>query len=129
MAVKVALDTNAYSDFVRGESTRVTVVQRAARLYLPLFVLAELRAGFVASRQAQQNEAGLQQFLNSSRVEVLLPDESTSQHYAYLHRQLRGQGTPIPINDLWIAALVLQHHLVLCTSDSHFAHVPQIATC
>jgi predicted nucleic acid-binding protein len=41
--------------------------------------------------------------------------------------QLRRQGTPIPTNDVWIAALVLQHDLVLFTQDAHFARLPQIA--
>jgi hypothetical protein len=42
--MKVALDTNAYSDFLRGAPDRVVVVRKARRIYLPLFVLGELRA-------------------------------------------------------------------------------------
>jgi predicted nucleic acid-binding protein len=98
-------------------------------LYLPLFVLAELRMGFVAGVRARRNEADLQRFLNSTRTRVLLPDETTTHHYAHLYQQLKAQGTPIPVNDMWIAALVIQHSLALCTSDQHFDHLPQIPKC
>jgi predicted nucleic acid-binding protein len=69
----------------------------------------------------------LTRFLNSPRVRVLYTDEQTTHHYASLFRQLRDQGTPIPTNDLWIAALVIQHDLILCSRDRHFDALPQIA--
>lgn len=129
MAVNVALDTNAYSDFMRGDASRVRLVRTARRLILPLMVLGELRAGFAAGNRGAANAANLQRFLNSPRVSVLLPDEQTTHHYAHLFGQLRKNGTPIPTNDLWIAALVVQHDLVLCTADPHFQHLPQVARC
>jgi len=129
MAVNVALDTNAYSNFMRGESSRVEVVRAASRIYMPLFTLAELRAGFAAGNQNSANSANLQRFLNTPRVEVLLPDEETTHHYAQLFASLRKQGTPIPVTDLWIAALVLQHNLILCTTDTHFQHIAQLPRC
>ncbi len=127
--MRVALDTNAYSDFMRGVPERVRVVQAAARVYLPLFVLGELRAGFAAGSQTGRNAVVLAQFLAGRRVELLLPDAGTTEHYARLFVQLRGQGTAIPTNDLWIAALAVQHGLTLCTSDAHFRHLPQLPVC
>ena len=127
--MNVALDTNAYSEFMRGESTRVQIVRRARRLFLPLIVLGELRAGFAAGNRESDNSANLQRFLNSARVCVLLPDEQTTHHYAQIHLQLRRQGLAIPTNDLWIAALTIQHSLILCTSDAHFKHIPQVPRC
>jgi tRNA(fMet)-specific endonuclease VapC len=127
--VKVALDTNAYSDFMRGDAARVEVVRTARQLFLPLIVLAELRAGFAAGSQESTNAANLQRFLGSPRVSVLLPDEQTTHHYAQLFLQLRRKSVAIPTNDLWIAALAIQHHLVLCTSDAHFQHLPQLPRC
>jgi tRNA(fMet)-specific endonuclease VapC len=59
-------------------------------------------------------------------VSILYPDDQTTQHYATLYKQLRKQGTPIPTNDLWISALVLQHSLSLYARDVHFDHLPQI---
>jgi len=127
--VNVALDTNAYSDFMRGDSDRVQVVRAARAVALPLIVLGELRAGFAAGNRESANAANLHRFLASPRVSILLPDEQTTHHYAQLHLQLRAKGASIPTNDLWIASLVVQHDLILCTSDQHFRQLPQIATC
>lgn len=127
--MNIALDTNAYSDFMRGEADRVQIVRTARLIYLPLIVLAELRAGFAAGNQESTNASNLQRFLNSPRVQVLSPDEQTTHHYAQLYLQLRKKSVRIPTNDLWIAALVVQHNLILCTSDSHFQHLPQIPKC
>ena len=127
--MNVALDTNAYSDFMRGKAERVDVVRAAHSICLPLIVLGELRAGFAAGRRESTNAANLQRFLNSPRVSVLLPDEQTTHHYARLYLHLRARGLAIPTNDLWIASLAVQHDLVLCTSDSHFDQMPQVVTC
>ena len=62
-------------------------------------------------------------------VSVLLPDDQTTRYYGQLHRQLRDDGRTIPTNDLWIAALAVQHDLVLCTSDRHFRQIPQLVIC
>lgn len=127
--MNVALDTNAYSDFMRGESSRVQIVRAARQIYLPLIVVGELRAGFAAGNQESANAANLQRFLNSPRVSIVSPDDQTTYHYAQLYLQLRRKSTPIPTNDLWIAALTIQHNLILCTSDHHFQHFPQIPKC
>jgi tRNA(fMet)-specific endonuclease VapC len=125
--MRLALDTNAYSALARGEPRAVALVQAARHVYLPFVVLAELRAGFAAGTLGRRNEALLARFLGSSRVTVAYADEQTTHHYAGVFAQLRRQGTPIPTNDIWIAAVVLQHDLVLSTGDAHFAHLPQIA--
>lgn len=127
--MKIAIDTNAYSDFMRGEATRVHTFRTASQLDLPLIALGELRAGFAAGNQESSNIANLHRFLNSPRVSVLLPDEQTPQHYAQLYLYLRKKAVAIPTNDLWIAALVVQHNLILCTSDAHFQHLPQVPRC
>ena len=127
--MNIALDTNAYSDFMRGVRERVRVVRAARSIAIPVIVLGELRAGFAAGGQESTNAASLQRFLASSRVFVLFPDEQTAHHYAQLHLQLRNKGAAIPTNDLWIAALAVQNELVLCTSDRHFRQLPQVVTC
>jgi tRNA(fMet)-specific endonuclease VapC len=127
--MNVALDTNAYSDLMRGHADRAHIARTARHLYLPLIVLAELRAGFAAGNQKSANAANLQRFLNSPRVSVLLPDDQTTHHYAHLYLHLRKKAAAIPTNDLWIAALTVQHGLILCTSDAHFQHLPQVPKC
>lgn len=129
MAMSVALDTNAYSDFMRGVASRVSVVQAASRIFLPLIVLGELRAGFAAGNQQLRNAETLNRFLQSHSVEVLYPDMETTKVYADVFAQLRKQGAPIPTNDLWIAALALQHAVPLCTSDAHFEQIAGLQVC
>ena len=124
--MRIALDTNRYVDFCKGVSEAVKAVREADCVFLPLIVLGELRAGFLSGSRARENEEILGRFINSARVEVLSPDEQTSHHYARLFLQLRRQGTPIPTNDLWVAALVVQHDLLLCARDRHFDHIPQL---
>ncbi len=126
MGLRLALDTNRYTDLCRQSVEVAALVQHADAVFLPFVVLAELRAGFAMGTRGPENESILRRFLTKPGVAVLFPDDQTTHHYATLFRQLRSQGTPIPTNDLWIAALVLQHDLVLCARDRHFDHLPQI---
>ncbi len=126
MALRLALDTNRYSDLCRSLAPVVQVVEQAAEVFLPFVVMAELRAGFSVGKRGAENERVLRRFLSKPGVSVLFADEQTIHHYAAAYRQLRQQGTPIPTNDLWIAALVLQHGLVLCARDRHFDYLPQL---
>lgn len=89
-------------------------------------VVGELRAGFALGRQAAENERTLRRFLLKDGVHLLFAGEQTTFHYASVFRQLRQQGTPIPTNDMWTAALVLEHDLVLPARDQHFDTLPQI---
>ncbi len=124
--MKVALDTNSYSNAGRGNASAVEILKRADQIFLPFIVLAELRAGFACGTSGKQNEARLTEFLNSPRVSLLFADEQTTHHYARVFSQLKTQGTPVPTNDIWIAALVLQHDLLLFSNDIHFAKIPQL---
>jgi len=124
--VRLALDTNAYVDLCKGVAGTARLVETAESVSLPFAVVAELRAGFAMGRKSSENELTLRRFLLVDGAGVLYPDDQTSHHYASVFRQLRHQGTPIPTNDLWIAALVLQHNLVLHSRDRHFDHLPQI---
>jgi tRNA(fMet)-specific endonuclease VapC len=127
--MKVLIDTNRYRDFCEGREDAVDVIQRARSIHLPFVVLAELRAGFLCGTLARRNEQSLTMFLNSPRVRVLLADEGTTHHFARIFAQLRLQGTPIPVNDIWIAALAVQHDLLLHSRDGHFDRLPQLARC
>ena len=125
--MRLALDTNRYTDLCRGNVSVVEAIELADEVWLPFIVLGELRAGFAVGAQGPRNEAVLRRFLLKSRVAVLYADDQTTHHYAAVYRQLRKQGTPIPTNDMWIAALVLQHSLVLFAPDTHFDVLPQLA--
>jgi len=125
--MKFIIDTNRYSDFMKGDTAVVELFASADRIYVPFVVVAELRAGFSCGTIARKNEAVLVSFLSNNRVEVLYADSQTTQVYAQVFAQLRGNGTPIPTNDIWIAALAIQHSLPLCSRDAHFAVLPQVA--
>ena len=125
--MNLALDTNRYVDFCRGEARTRSALEEASSIHLPFVVLGELRAGFRVGRRGTENERALNEFLMQDGVRILYPDDQTTHHYAAVYCQLRSQGTPIPTNDMWIAALVLQHNLVLCARDAHFDHLPQLA--
>jgi tRNA(fMet)-specific endonuclease VapC len=122
----MAIDTNRFVDFAKGLPEAVERFRRADEILVPFIVIGELRAGFAGGGRARENEATLVRFLESRRVDVMFADEDTTHHYARLFQQLRRQGTPIPTNDLWIAALVVQHQLHLFARDAHFDHLPQI---
>jgi tRNA(fMet)-specific endonuclease VapC len=125
--MRLALDTNRYTDLARNVPEVVAWVEEADEIFLPFVVLAELRGGFAAGNRARKNEEALRVFLQKPNVVSLYADEDTTIHYATLWNYLRRRGTPIPSNDLWIASLVLQHRLTLYARDGHFKHLPQIA--
>lgn len=124
--MKLAIDTNAYRLMMDGEANAVRLARTAERLLMPVPVIAELRFGFLNGTKGRENEAHLVRFLDRARVEVLCCDEETAVRYAELKLQLKSQGTPIPLNDVWIAALVLQHQATLFTRDSDFERIPQL---
>lgn len=117
------IDTNVYSGFLGGEPGSVKALRSAHEIHLPLIVLAELLAGFAAGTRVQRNRHQLAQFMASPRVHLMKPDEKTAQLYADVFGDLRRRGTPIPTNDLWIAALARQHRLPLLSFDAHFRAV------
>lgn len=124
--MRLAVDTNAYREAAEGGTRTVEILRRAEEIHVPFIVLGELRAGFAAGTIGRRNEAKLTEFLGSPRVRTLYADEQTTHHYATLFAQLRRQGNPMPTNDLWIAALTVQHDLALLSADRHFTHLPQI---
>ena len=125
--MRLALDSNRYIDLCRGIVSVVEAIEVADEVWLPFIVLGQLRSGFAVGAEGPHNEATLRRFLLKSHVGVLYADDQTSHHYAAIYRQLQKQGTPIPPNDMWIAALVLQHSLILFARDTHFDVLPQVA--
>ena len=124
--MRLAVDTSAYIAFCKNNRMAVDAMQRADEIILPLMVIAQLRAGFAVGKRGDENEQILQRFLNSDRVSILSPNENTCYIYARLFSYLRGKGTPIPINDLWIASIALQTDATLLTFDQPFQALPQV---
>lgn len=125
--MRIAIDSNRYSDFCRGQQDVVEVVENADHIFVPIIVVGEQRAGFANGKFREKNERVLTRFLNVEGVSVLNIDEQTTRFYADLYAYLRKKGRPIPTNDLWIAALTIQHNLILFDRDSDFDSLPQLA--
>ncbi len=124
--IKVMLDTSAYSAFLRGNEEAAQALRRADEIYLNPVVLGELYAGFAKGGREKKNRDILGEFLSSPRVLVAAIDEETAERYAAIIAYLWQKGTPLPTNDLWIAATAMQYGLKLITTDTHYRNVPQI---
>ncbi len=123
---RLLLDTSAYSAAFRGATAAKEAIQSADEIFLNPIVIGELLAGFMGGSHRQKNEKELREFLAAPSVGVLKIDEETSGRYALILNSLRGEGTPIPTNDIWIAASAMQHGLEVLTADAHFSKVTQI---
>ena len=124
--MRVAIDTNRLSDLFRGDADLAAWLGMCEEVLVPLPVLAEIKAGFHSGTRRPDNEAVLQRFLAKSNVGLLMPTRETAEQYARIFAQLKAAGTPIPTNDLWIAALSLENDLVIVTRDPHFRKIPQL---
>jgi tRNA(fMet)-specific endonuclease VapC len=125
--VRLLLDTNRLSDALAQDGDVLAVLEAAEVIYVPVVTLGEIRSGFKRGRRALENEKRLSWFLSQDGVSTLGVEPAVSHHYAEIHRALRAKGTPIPTNDLWIAAMAVEHGLVLYTRDAHFENVPGLA--
>jgi tRNA(fMet)-specific endonuclease VapC len=126
--MKICLDTCAYSHFKRGSGSAVNIISKARWVGVPTIVLGELRTGFRLGRHFERNETELQEFLDSPVVHILEVDNMATYHYAETVADLRGAGTPVPTNDIWIAAVAIRESAMVITYDAHFKHIHRVGT-
>lgn len=126
--MRILLDTSAYSALMSGHDRVAERVREAEEIYLNAIVLGELLGGFARGSRRLFNERQLATFVESPRVSIVDVDDDTASRYAVIYDTLRVAGTPIPTNDIWIAASAMQHGLRLLTLDTHFRRVPQVLT-
>jgi tRNA(fMet)-specific endonuclease VapC len=124
--MRLLVDTSAYSGFMRGHPEIKVAIQEAEEIYVNSIVLGELGAGFIKGRRRRKNEAELKRFLGSPRVNLVDVTEDTAERYAVILNSLWRAGTPIPTNDIWIAASAMEHGLHVLTTDGHYQKVSQI---
>lgn len=115
------LDTVALSAFLSKDPSLIRALSSTRVLSLPSIVLGEYRFGLLSSARRVSLEETLEQLETASRI--LPVDELTARSYAVIRHELETAGTPVPMNDLWIAALARQHDLPVVTQDAHFAYV------
>ena len=123
---KVVLDTSAYSRLRSGHLEVTEWIALAPVVVVPVTVLGELDAGFELGRRALDNRRVLAEFLDEPFVSVLDVTASTVRHYARIFAALRRAGTPIPINDVWIAAATMECNGHLLTFDRDYSRIPNL---
>lgn len=119
----LALDTNAYTAFKRGDRAVLESLRHADSILVSVTVLGELLAGFAAGSREAANREELASFLASPRVRVVPATTASADLYALVYAALRRKGAPIPSNDLWIAASALEHGAALLSFDAHFRQI------
>ncbi|MGN6254783.1 MAG: type II toxin-antitoxin system VapC family toxin [Solirubrobacterales bacterium] len=122
------LDTSAYSNFRRGHEELVALIDRADWIGVPTVTMGELQTGFLLGARRDRNESELEEFLANPVVEVLPVDAEASRHYAEIVADLRRAGTPLPTNDIWIAATAARHGATVLTCDEHFERIARVGT-
>ena len=126
--MNVLLDTSAYSALLRGHQPVLEVMRRSETVAVSAIALGELYSGFRAGNRWAENTAQLAQCLSKPSVRVLDVTEETALRYAEVDVYLRKKGRPIPRNDVWIAAVALEHGLQLLTLDVRFREIPLLLT-
>ena len=122
----MVLDTSAYSGLRRGHPKALHLVASAAVITVPVVVIGELEAGFALGRRTVENRVVLTEFLAEPGVRTLDATNRTAHLYARIFARLRTAGTPIPINDVWIAAASMECGGHLLTFDRDFDRVPDL---
>jgi predicted nucleic acid-binding protein len=120
---RLVLDTSAYSHFRAGDERVLERIAAAEVVGVPAVVLGELEAGFVLGRRERENRSVLAEFLAESFVAILPVTPAVARRYGRLFAELRRAGLPIPINDVWIAATVLDFGGHLLTFDADFGRI------
>jgi len=120
---KILVDTNAYTRLLTGQADVLDVIGSAETVYMSIFVLGELYAGFAGGTKERGNKDTLNRFLLKPSVKILNATSETAEVFGMVKQDLKKAGTPLPINDVWIAAHALETGSTLITYDSHFNNI------
>ena len=122
--MEICLDTNAYSALKAGNLELMHILEEADELLIPAVVLGELYSGFQIGSLTERNLTELNRFLSKPGVSIIEIDNEIAFRYGFIKKALREERTPIPTNDIWIAASALKSGSILLSSDKHFKSVP-----
>jgi len=125
--VRIALDTNAYSALMKGHRDVAALIRRSEAVLVPGVVAGELLYGFRLGSRFEENAARLEAFLAAPSVDLLPVTLTTADRFGRIAAALRQKGTPIPTNDIWIAAQAMVAGADLLSSDAHFGLVEGLA--
>lgn len=120
---RIVLDTNAYTRLLAGDENVLDAVGTAETVYMSIFVLGELFAGFAGGTKKRSNQEALDKFLRKPTVKILNATSETAKVFGMVKQELKTAGTPLPINDVWIAAHTLETGSTLISYDFHFEKI------
>ena len=121
------IDTNVLIDCFQRGSGAADAISDYDRILVCPAVIGEFKAGIdTASKRGMKANARLDEFLDDPAVEIVPCTDETAEYYARIYRVLRENGTPLPTNDIWIAATALEHGATVLSSDGHFSLVPML---
>ncbi len=118
------LDTNAYIALMRGNERVAQALNESRRVIFPLFVVAELTIGFKNGIKEQENRSVLAEFEAMPKVERYYPGDDTVEFFSDIFLKLKKASKPIPVHDIWIAAIAIETGSVVMTYDKHFLEIP-----
>ncbi|MFH0919957.1 MAG: type II toxin-antitoxin system VapC family toxin [Fibrobacterota bacterium] len=121
---RIILDTNAVSSFFSGNREVLASFEEAGTIFMSVVVMGELYAGFHGGSLFKRNKDFLHAFLKKPTVKVLAVSDETAEIFGAIKHQLRQAGTPLPVNDIWLAAQTMETGAKLVTYDRHFLLVP-----
>lgn len=124
--MRLCLDTSAYSHFKRGDPQVVDLIDRADWVGVPVVVLGELAVGFRQGKRRHDNQSALDDFLANPVVDVLPVEQDMTEIYTDIVLDLKKAGTPLPANDIWIAAVAVRHGATVLTYDQHFRSIGRV---
>ena len=125
--MRILLDSNAYSRLMRGDDQAAAVVRDATEILMSAVVVGELLYGFRSGSRLEKNMADLRSFLNNPYISFVPVGPVTADRYSRVAAALRAKGSPIPTNDVWIAAHAMETGADLVSADRHFESVDGIA--
>lgn len=115
------IDTNIVSAYLKGDVSVERKMNQPASVFIPVIVIGELSFGAALSDNNTKYLADINKLKAVYRI--ILADIDTCTYYGSIKASLRKKGKPIPENDIWIAAIAMQHNLTVATRDKHFAEV------
>ena len=125
--MKVMLDSDAYSEFMRGNRRVRDVVRSAEEIVLPSVVVGELLYAFRQGHRTEQHVAQLRSFLDRPYVSFVPAGPVTADRYARIMDSLRQRGIQVPTNRVWVTAHAMETGADLLSADRHYGHIEQIA--
>ena len=125
---RFCIDTSGYSQFKRGHREVAELLDAASYVAVPSIVIGELWIGFLGGARVRENELELRQFLEHRVVEEVPVDRDVARIYAEIVRALKAKGTPLPTNDIWIAASAARVGATVLTFDDHFRAIERVGS-